>query len=209
MPELRPAGVERLPDPALDELVARIEAEAARRRGTGSTPARASWPALASAAAITEPPPGAPAFEVRVDRCYDVRALLALDGNAFLDAAYRALLGRSPDPEGRRAFSARLAEGMRPVEILGRLRLSPEGRAHGAEVAGLWPRFVLASAYRTPVIGYVIEALASVFARPLLDRAQRRHDHALAMGLEGVRDETTASRRRLQAEIERLGARRH
>ena len=199
-------SADRPADPALDDLLGRISAEAARRVTRAPSPARPAWPALASAAALTEPPPGAPAFRIRDDRRYDIADFLALPGDELLDACYRALLGRPPDRGGRDAFAARLAAGDRPVEVVGRLALSPEGRAYGARVAGLRPRFAAALAFRVPVAGYALEWLFAALALPVTLREQRARDHAAAVRLREARAEAETARRRLGAEVERLAA---
>lgn len=193
-------------DPALEDLLGRISAEAARRAGRAGTAPRPAWPALAAAATLAEPPPGAPAFRVRDDRRYALADFLSLPADEFLDACYRALLGRAPDRGGRDAFAARLAAGDRPVEVLGRLALSAEGRAYGARVAGLWPRFAAALAFRLPVLGYALEWVAAALTLPSAQRAQRAAAWAAALRLREARGEAEGGRRRLQAEIERLAA---
>jgi hypothetical protein len=201
-------SAERPADPVLEELLGRIAAEAARRASRAPVHRRPAWDELASGAAIAEPPPGVPAFRIRDDRRYRVEDFLALQGDEFLDACYRALLGRLPDADGLAAFTARLARGARPVEIVGRLALSPEGRAHGARVSGLWLRLAPALAFRVPVLGYVLEWVVTAILLPVHARDARAREFAAASRLREIREEATAARRRLQAEIERVASRR-
>lgn len=66
-----------------------------------------------------------------------VRKLLSLEGTAFLDAAYHAVLGRYPDPKGMRHYLNALGAGMRRGQIIADLRRSGEGVAYGADFPGL------------------------------------------------------------------------
>jgi glycosyltransferase involved in cell wall biosynthesis len=63
--------------------------------------------------------------------------ILALRGGEFLDAAYKAVLGRAPDEDGRRHYLDLLRNGASRSAILAILRLSPEGRIRGADFTGL------------------------------------------------------------------------
>ena len=77
----------------------------------------------------------------------------ALDDEAFLRAAYRRLLGRSPDPAGWAVFLSRLRSGVRRVEILGDIRYSPEGNRVGRAVIGLRWRYAWWVLFRLPGLG--------------------------------------------------------
>jgi GT2 family glycosyltransferase len=58
-----------------------------------------------------------------------IRELFRLDDEAFVNAAYIALLGREPDPAGRAHYLMRLSSGGSRIEMLRELRGSSEGRA--------------------------------------------------------------------------------
>jgi hypothetical protein len=58
-----------------------------------------------------------------------LEALLELEDEAFVEAAYEALLARAPDPEGRGSYLEQLREGTPKIELLAALALSAEGRA--------------------------------------------------------------------------------
>ncbi|WP_448207513.1 DUF4214 domain-containing protein [Azospirillum sp. sgz302134] len=62
--------------------------------------------------------------------------LPSLSGSAFVDRAYRAVLGRAPDPDGYAYHVARLKEGRSKAEMIGILFLSEEGLARQAAVHG-------------------------------------------------------------------------
>jgi hypothetical protein len=63
--------------------------------------------------------------------------LLALDGTSFIDAAYRTLLKRSPDPTGMSHYMRLIRGGSSKMNILTRICLSSEGRQHSSRVPGL------------------------------------------------------------------------
>jgi hypothetical protein len=63
--------------------------------------------------------------------------LLDLQDAAFVEAAYRVLLGRAPDPGGADFYLRRLQSGIEKVRILKELRRSPEGRSRTVRVTGL------------------------------------------------------------------------
>jgi hypothetical protein len=63
--------------------------------------------------------------------------LMQLGDEAFLETAYRVLLGREADGAGRRAYLARLEAGVPRALVLQELQSSDEGRRHGATLEGL------------------------------------------------------------------------
>jgi hypothetical protein len=67
----------------------------------------------------------------------------AEDDEAFLTSAYRALLGRRPDPEGLQSHLARLHAGSSRIEALAALASSPEGRNDPALGTWAWVPAVL------------------------------------------------------------------
>ena len=94
----------------------------------------------------------------------------------FIEHAYSALLGRSPDSAGFTAQLRLLEAGRSKVEILGNLRYSGEGRAVGVRVPWLLPRYLLAKTMRIPLIGYAIEWLVCLGGLPRILRHQRAAD---------------------------------
>ena len=82
-------------------------------------------------------------------------ALLALDGPAFIAAAYGVILGRSPDEAGIASVQAAMARGFSKIAVLGSLQRSPEGRATGRVIPGLRARALAHAAHRLPVLGGV------------------------------------------------------
>lgn len=85
-----------------------------------------------------------------------VPRLLAPHDEEFIRAAYQAVLGRAPDPEGHAYYLGRLREGTHKLEILGQLRRSPEGRKFIPGVAGLDRAIRRHRRANLPLIGPVI-----------------------------------------------------
>lgn len=185
--------------PPLDEIVARVMAEAERRRAAAAPPARPRWADLASGAGIGGPaagvPPG-PGFAPRADRRYAIGDFLALHGAAFVTAAYRGLLGREPDAAGHRHWLEQLLQGMPRAEVLARLRWSAEGRAHGATVAGLAPRAAAAAAARLPLVGPVAAWVLALASASRTARALRALEARHAVDLERLAEALARGRAR-------------
>jgi O-antigen chain-terminating methyltransferase len=105
----------------LDVLMERLRAEIAARAAVAKTKTSGAAGGMANAASAR-----------------GVRQLLALPGADFVDAAFRAVLGRDPDPERQGAVQRRLDIGLASrSDVLVELRWSEEGRAQGRHVPGL------------------------------------------------------------------------
>ncbi len=105
--------------------------------------------------------------DVEERRDYSLDELTRFHGRQFLQNAYHALLKRSPDPSGVDHFLTKLQQGqITKIEILGRLRYSPEGRKAGVLVRGLAVPFAVQTACRTPVAGYFLRAGLSLLQAP-------------------------------------------
>jgi O-antigen chain-terminating methyltransferase len=92
---------------------------------------------------------------------------LALPLDVFLGDAYRAALGRDPDPAGAAHYQRMLLRGrITRIEVLGRLALSAEGRRSGLSIPGLVPAFLAATFYRIPLAGPVAAVLARALKLP-------------------------------------------
>jgi len=99
-------------------------------------------------------------------------ALLALDGAAFITAAYGAILGRLPDEAGLGSAQAAMARGFSKIDVLGSLQRSPEGRASGRTMPGLRVRALALAhvAYRLPVLGGIARLGSALMRRAGLSR---------------------------------------
>ena len=109
-----------------------------------------------------------------------IGGLLTLRGSNFIEGAYRIVLNRDSDVGGREHYLEEMRNGVSKVEILRRLRYSPEGRT----VAGDRPSPAAAFLYRTPLVGRWLESVVDA-ARVFTNRRRRRaFEHAIAEDLE-------------------------
>lgn len=88
------------------------------------------------------------------------------DPREFVDAAYRAILGRPPTAAEARTTVESLLTGTTRTYFLGRLRYGPEGEALHVEIAGLRPRYLAQRLARIPVLGAVVEWAVAVLRLP-------------------------------------------
>lgn len=108
--------------------------------------------------------------------------LLALHDVAFVQAAYRVLLGREADDSGLAAFVAQVRQGDDKALVMARLALSEEGRQRRVKLAGL-DELLRAHAPRSrawPV--RALHRLSRAFVRPAnepLERTLRVLDNRL------------------------------
>ena len=98
-------------------------------------------------------------------------ALLALDGAAFIDAAYQTILGRAPDDAGIAYFMRAQAAGVSKIVLLGGLQHSAEGRHAGTTVNGLRRRYFAHRLYRLPVLGAAARLAGATLRRAGLSSA--------------------------------------
>lgn len=118
--------------------------------------------------------------------------LLAFHDASFVENAYRVLLQRSPDAEGFKHYLGILREGASKVEVLGRLRYSPEGKLRGVHVQGLLVAMAKVMVYRIPVLGYAAEVIVSVLRLPTVVRNMRRFESFTVLSDESLRDDLNA-----------------
>jgi len=175
----------------VDTLMTRIRAEVARRKQVDvAIPATA----VPVAALRSLPMLQLPKAQFTVAERYHLNDFLALHDQDFVDAAYRGLLKRSADAEGKKYFLEGLRGGrLSKIEILGRLRYSPEGRRHGLRVRSLLPAFAVQHATRLPVIGGLVAFAVGVVRLPRYMRSLQ--------GLEGYQHQRNAE---LEAAIRQL-----
>lgn len=165
--------------PRLDvrQIMRRVRAEVARRRGQEPRADRD----------LAEFPPSGPITleehfprwksTVQLDasrREFVLDEFLATSDRTFVEAVYRALLRRDPDPQGREHYLSGLRSGaLSKLDILGELRWSPEGLAHGVHVDGLLVPYTLRRWKRNRFVGPVVAWLhAFVRLGRLSDRIQ-------------------------------------
>jgi SAM-dependent methyltransferase len=105
-----------------------------------------------------------------------LEALTALRDRAFVQAAYRVLLGREVDPSGLASFVHQLRSGaLDKVDILGDLRRSPEGQQRAVTIPGLDWRYNLRRLGRRRGIGWVVRWFLALARLPHLLQIGQRH----------------------------------
>jgi O-antigen chain-terminating methyltransferase len=180
------------PDP--DTLAARIAG--ARPGGDVAAPGDAGRPD--GAGRRTGPP---------VELPTTLDALTALRDRAFVEAAYRVVLGRGPDDAGGGEFVQALRAGvLDKVDILGDLRYSTEGRERAVEIPGLDWRYRLRRLGRLPIVGRIVRWAETLLRLPALIRVAQRHQAAIELAsLEA--EEHVAAIQRMQSEVRGMAAR--
>jgi O-antigen chain-terminating methyltransferase len=137
-----------------------------------------------------------------------VSDLLGLDGEAFVEAAYRAALGRSPDPVGREYHLRNLENGSRTkVQILGELTASEEGRRADRRIRGLRAHGLVERLSALPIAGYLIQWGLSFIRLPVTLRALEHRRSLLAREVGVLREEIQHARGRLDELRTQVGSR--
>jgi hypothetical protein len=183
------------PEINVEELMQRIRAEVAQRKAASCKPESQAavgkprfsadvenisgeeFPAFTLNLPELSPFAVQSAFQAKADGLYHVNDLLSYHDQAFVNAAYRAILHRSPDTVGYQLFLNMLRNGFAKVDILGRLRYSKEGRSVGAKISGLALPFLLQRACRAPVLGRFVQVLSALWYLPHLERNQRMFEN--------------------------------
>ncbi|HEY6986208.1 MAG TPA: hypothetical protein VH375_09000 [Rhodanobacteraceae bacterium] len=148
----------------LDRIQSEIRADAETARGRARLPERAAANPHGATAASTS-----------------IAELARHDGPAFVDKAYREILGRAPDAEGFARQMALLGAGASKVELIGDLRYSAEGKERATPIAGLRPRYLLTKLTRIPVAGTLLQWLIALASLPHMLRHQRATQASLAV----------------------------
>jgi len=105
-----------------------------------------------------------------------VEDFLLDDDEAFLENAYRRILNRELDQGGRERFLTKLkAKRISKLEVLARLRYSPEGWANGVPMrGGLAVRGLTKAVFRVPILGYLPALLMHLIRLPVAVANQER-----------------------------------
>ena len=115
-----------------------------------------------------------PDFQPHPDHRYHVNDLLRYHDRAFVLAAYRAVLKRSPDDMELLRDLTRLRSGdVNKIDLLATLRFTPEGRAKGVQLDGLAVPALIRRLGQVPLVGYVIRLGIAFVRLPNLIRDQR------------------------------------
>jgi SAM-dependent methyltransferase len=175
---------------SVEELMARVQEEVARGRRHG--PDSAGSPALAMAAPAGGAAASAAPPQAVNGRAPHLRNLLNLHDREFVAQAYRMVLGREPDLGGMDYYLRMLRDGRSKVELIGRLRLSREGRRRGVWVRGLLLPLAFHTAYRIPVLGYALRLPVALLRLPRILRNASQFEHHVMAQLMDLRGTVSA-----------------
>jgi SAM-dependent methyltransferase len=117
--------------------------------------------------------------------------LLALQGTQFIDAAYHAILGRTPDQAGMSYYFGRLQRGASKVDILSQISSSGEAKSVGRVIPRLNKTVSRTKWSRVPLLGWLA---------PRTESTQYRV-RAIEQRLSEIQQATTHYMPRLEREI--------
>ena len=153
----------------LQDLIARVKAEAAAHAGPDDIAATATTAAMEHAVFAS----GSASGVGRLTAGASFEQLFVVTDEAFVDAAYRLVLRREPDAVGRANYVGQLASGASRLVLLAKLRMSPEGQRARVQVPGM--RLAIGVALAQRLLRHAgLGALASRVGRSI-DGAYARH----------------------------------
>lgn len=115
-----------------------------------------------------------PDFQPRSDNRYHVNDLLRYHDRAFVHAAYRAILKRSPDAaELARDLSSLQSGRVNKIDLLAALRFSVEGKAKQVQIDGLTFPSLIRRIGRIPIVGYFVRLAIALLRLPKFVGDQR------------------------------------
>jgi hypothetical protein len=186
----------------LEELKARIEAEALRRQAArdgftlDAVKSYLGQDVALPAELSTEPPPA--------PHPLDFAYFDALAGHALVNACYITLLGRGSDPSGLQHYTTLLERGAPKARVVGAIAYCAEARRRGARVRGLAPRFALAMVEGMRVVGPVVGWVAALFTLHAQRRRLRVLENRLEARLQAVSEYVSRSNAQVGIRIEAL-----
>ena len=177
------------PEINVDELMKRIRAEVAGRREY-----KESNGLLLHHAQKTSPLQLTnlifqASFKPKFDNNNHISELLKYHHEKFVKNAYLTILHRNPDSSGLENY-LRLLDGgkVSKIEILGRLRYSPEGRRVGSKIRGLAIPFVAHLVFKVPLLGYIIRLITAVLRLPRVLKNIRQFENYIFSLCENIRN---------------------
>ena len=111
---------------------------------------------------------------------YELSDFTQYHDETFIKTIYRAILKRDPDTGGMQRYLQLLRSGERSkTEIIVALRFSREGKSKKVTILGINKRFIVASLYRVPVLGYISKSLVTLFTLPKLLKRLNHYESQL------------------------------
>jgi hypothetical protein len=97
-------------------------------------------------------------------------SFLNIPKEMFVEHAYRMVLLRPPDPAGKRYFESLMFSGqLSPLEVIGALRYSAEGKRVHIHIPGLlWLYIAIKIRKKIWLLGYILQLPFLLFALPVI-----------------------------------------
>lgn len=130
-------------EPTIEEILAKVRAETKHADDAGDTGAENRRSQRVENIPLADRPDDGESLPLGKSS-YSIREFAALEPEDALSNAYRVILGRDMDDEGRSHFLPALRQkqfGI--VRVLSALSRSPEGRARKVSVRWIWPAMIL------------------------------------------------------------------
>ena len=87
----------------------------------------------------------------------------------FIDNAYRVILQRETDTDGKNFYLSKLRDGkLSREDIVLKLHFSKEGREKDIKILGSKKRFIIMILYKIPIVGYLIKLGSTILTIPTL-----------------------------------------
>lgn len=98
---------------------------------------------------------------------YTINTFTSHHDNAFIQYAYRHILKRDVDEEGRIQYLSLLRSGKKTkVQILCLLRYSPEGQKHHSIILGLKKHYIFSKLFKVPLLGSILRFFSILLRFP-------------------------------------------
>jgi len=137
---------------------------------------------------------------------YHLRDFLKYHDREFIFNAYRGILKREPDPEGLEYYLRNLRSGqMSKVEIIGRLRFSPEGKSKGVKIKGLYLPLAFALSYKVPVLGYFSRLFVGIGNLPTIIKNFEQFEASQYLRWQELQDRFQRNREKISSAFSDLG----
>ncbi|MFC7206852.1 DUF4214 domain-containing protein [Comamonas endophytica] len=123
--------------------------------------------------------------------------LLTINGQQFIESAYRALLKRDPDSEGKLYYLSRLEAGYSKMQIISQLHFSKEGKERKPKLPGLDSAIKKYKRSQTPLVGWIFATIEKTEN----DGTHTRHLRALEYKIHNLANESSKNFERLEERL--------
>jgi len=162
----------------IDELMSRIRAKVMQRRGESDLVFKTDPVLVEDVANHFSLPRLAKTEKIATKASYTISDFTNYHDEAFIHNAYLGVLKRLPDRLGGDIYLKKLRSGtLSKIEILGRLRYSPEGRIRRVKIRGLLPVFISKLINKLPVLGYFTSLITALVSLPKIMRNQQKFEN--------------------------------